>query len=68
MTERLLTYAVGRGLEAYDAPAIRQVKRQAARDDYRFESLIQGIVTSTPFQMRMAQEREISAVTEESVE
>jgi hypothetical protein len=67
MTERLLTYAVGRGLEAYDAPAIRQVKRQAARDDYRFESLIQGIVTSTPFQMRMAQEREISAETEESV-
>jgi mono/diheme cytochrome c family protein len=68
MTERLLTYALGRGLEAYDAPAIRQVKREAARDDYRFESLIQGIVTSTPFQMRMAQDREMSAATEENVE
>ena len=57
MTERLLTYALGRGLEAADAPAVRQVKREAVRADYRFSSLIQGIVTSTPFQMRMAQER-----------
>jgi mono/diheme cytochrome c family protein len=57
MTEKLLTYALGRGLEAADAPAVRQVKREAARADYRFASLIQGVVTSTPFQMRMAQER-----------
>jgi mono/diheme cytochrome c family protein len=56
-TEKLLTYALGRGLEAADAPAIRQIKREAARASYRFASLIQGIVTSTPFQMRMAQER-----------
>jgi mono/diheme cytochrome c family protein len=56
MTEKLLTYALGRGLEAYDQPAIRKVKREAARDNYRFASLIQGIVTSTPFQMRMAQD------------
>jgi cytochrome c551/c552 len=55
--ERLLTYALGRGLEAADTPAIRQVKREAARRDYRFASLIEGIVRSTPFQMRMAQER-----------
>jgi hypothetical protein len=57
VTERLLTYALGRGVEASDAPAIRQIKRQAARSNYRFASLIQGVVTSTPFQMRMAQER-----------
>jgi uncharacterized protein DUF1588/uncharacterized protein DUF1585/uncharacterized protein DUF1592 len=57
ITERLLTYALGRGLEAADTPAVRQVKREAARADYRFASLIQGIVKSTPFQMRMAQER-----------
>jgi hypothetical protein len=44
-------------VEASDAPAIRQIKRQAARSNYRFASLIQGVVTSTPFQMRMAQER-----------
>jgi hypothetical protein len=56
-TEKLLTYALGRGLEAADAPAIRQIKREAGRASYRFASLVQGIVTSTPFQMRMAQER-----------
>ena len=68
ITEKLLTYALGRGLEAADAPAVRQVKREAVRADYRFASLIQGIVASTPFQMRMAQERELTAATEEDVE
>jgi hypothetical protein len=58
MTEKLLTYALGRGLEAADAPAVRQVKREAVSADYRFASLIQGIVASTPFQMRVAQEQE----------
>jgi hypothetical protein len=57
ITEKLLTYALGRGLEAADAPAVRQAKRNGARSDYRFASLIQGIVTSTPFLMRMSQER-----------
>jgi hypothetical protein len=55
ITEKLLTYALGRGLEASDAPTVRAIKRQAA-PDYRFATLIQGIVTSTPFQMRMAHE------------
>ncbi|MEX2303584.1 MAG: DUF1592 domain-containing protein [Bryobacterales bacterium] len=68
ITEKLLTYALGRGLEAADAPAVRQVKREAAGTDYRFASLIQGIVTSTPFQMRMAQRREMSSATEENGE
>jgi hypothetical protein len=57
MTEKLLTYALGRGLEAYDAPAVRQVKREDARADYRFASLIEGIVTSTPFTMRLTREK-----------
>ena len=57
VTDRLLTYALGRGLEATDMPAVRQIKREAARENYRFASLIQGIVASTPFQMRMAQEQ-----------
>ncbi len=56
VTDRLLTYALGRGLEATDAPVVREIKRAAARDDYAFASLIQGIVASVPFQMRMAQE------------
>jgi hypothetical protein len=56
LTEKLLTYALGRGLEAADAPAVRQIKRDAAHADYRFAALIQAIVSSTPFQMRMASE------------
>jgi Protein of unknown function (DUF1592)/Protein of unknown function (DUF1588)/Protein of unknown function (DUF1585)/Protein of unknown function (DUF1587)/Protein of unknown function (DUF1595)/Planctomycete cytochrome C len=55
VTEKLLTYALGRGLEASDAPAVRQIKREARGDNFRFDSLIQGIVRSAPFQMRMAQ-------------
>ena len=55
VTERLLTYALGRGLDATDYPAVRKIKRDAAPDNYRFESLIQAIATSIPFQMRTAQ-------------
>ena len=54
MTEKLLTYALGRGLEPSDAPAVRKIKRDAARENYRFESLVRGVVTSIPFQMKMA--------------
>jgi mono/diheme cytochrome c family protein len=57
LTEKLLTYALGRGLEAFDAPAVRGIKREAARSNYTFASLVHGIVTSTPFQMSMAQDR-----------
>ena len=51
-TEKLLTFALGRGVEYYDAPAIRTVLRDAEPDGYRFSSLILGIVKSVPFQMR----------------
>ena len=51
-TEKLLTYALGRGVEYYDYPAIRAIDRDAARDNYRISSLILAIVKSTPFQMR----------------
>ena len=57
MTEKMLTYALGRGLEASDAPAIRRIKRDAARANDSFAALIQGVVTSVPFQMRMSQSR-----------
>jgi mono/diheme cytochrome c family protein len=52
MTEKLLIYALGRGLEYYDAPAVRKIVRDAAGDNYRFQTLIAGVVRSTPFQMR----------------
>ncbi|MEE8461719.1 MAG: DUF1592 domain-containing protein [Acidobacteriota bacterium] len=57
VTEKLLTYALGRGVESYDAPAIRSIIREAAPDDYRWSSLILGIVKSTPFQMRRSWEQ-----------
>ncbi len=52
LSEKMLTYALGRGLEYYDMPAVRVIVRDAARDDYRFTSLIRAIVESAPFQMR----------------
>ena len=52
MTEKMFVYALGRGIEAYDRPAIRQIVRDAARENYRFSSLVRGIVRSAAFQMR----------------
>jgi cytochrome c551/c552 len=54
--EKLLTYALGRGLEYYDQPAVRAITRTAAKDDYRVSSVIVAITKSTPFQMRRAQD------------
>jgi len=49
---KLLTYAIGRGLEGYDAPHVRKIAREAAQADYKFSSLVLGVVESVPFQMR----------------
>jgi hypothetical protein len=54
MTEKLLTFALGRGVETYDAPAVRAILREAQANDYRFSTIILGIVNSTPFTMRKA--------------
>jgi cytochrome c553 len=54
LTEKLLTYGLGRGLDYYDMPVVRKIVRDAAGDNYRFSSLVLGIVRSTPFQMRAA--------------
>jgi hypothetical protein len=54
-TEKLLTYATGRALKYYDMPVVRSIARDAAQDGNRFSALIQGIVKSDPFQMRMKQ-------------
>jgi len=55
LTEKLMTYGLGRGLEYYDAPTVRDIVRDARGQDYRFSSLVLGIVSSDPFQMRMSQ-------------
>jgi mono/diheme cytochrome c family protein len=55
VTEKLLTYALGRGVEYYDQPAIRAIVREAEPDDYRWSSLILAMVRSQPFQMRRSE-------------
>ena len=55
MTEKLLTYALGRGLEHFDMPVVRTIVRDAAKQDYKFSALVFNIVKSTPFQMKRAQ-------------
>ena len=52
LTEKLMTYGLGRGLEYYDMPTVRAIARDAGRSDYRFSSIVMGIVKSTPFQMK----------------
>jgi hypothetical protein len=52
LSEKLLTFALGRGIEYYDAPAVRKIVRDAQAENFRFSSLILGIVKSVPFQMR----------------
>jgi len=52
VTEKLLTYSLGRGLEYYDLPAVRTIARQAAPRNYSLSALITAVVESTPFRMR----------------
>jgi len=52
VTQKLLTYSLGRGLEYYDMAAVRKIVRDAAADDYRIQGIILGIINSYPFQMR----------------
>jgi mono/diheme cytochrome c family protein len=63
LTEHLLTFALGRGVEHYDAPAVRKIVRDAEKDGYRLSSLILGIVKSVPFQMRSARMNEPSVAS-----
>ncbi|NND99729.1 MAG: DUF1592 domain-containing protein [Pirellulaceae bacterium] len=54
LTEKMLTFALGRGVDADDYPAIRKIVGDASTDDFRFRAIVVGIVKSTPFQMRLA--------------
>ena len=63
--EKLLTYALGRGIEPSDMPAIRQIVRTAAQDNNRFSAFVLSIVNSPPFQMRQAEETAASGAEEQ---
>ena len=72
MTEKMLTYALGRGIEYYDMPVVREIVREMSANDYHFSSLVLGIVKSAPFQMRVKKgeaqpESVASAAAKESV-
>jgi len=52
LTEKLLTYAIGRGVDYSDAPSVRKVRREAAANEFRFSAIVLGVVESAPFQLR----------------
>jgi mono/diheme cytochrome c family protein len=62
VTEKLMTYALGRGLAYYDMPAVRAIVREQAQQGYRFSSIVMGIVKNTAFQMRMKGSEETTQV------
>jgi len=64
MTEKMLTYALGRGVDYRDMPAVRTIVRDASRDGYKFSSIVLGVVRSAPFQMRKAPEKESEVVAD----
>jgi hypothetical protein len=63
VTEKLLTYALGRGLAPYDMPTVRSLLRGAAADDYKFSSLVLGLANSTAFRMKVAQQPEVTTTS-----
>lgn len=67
VVEKLLTYALGRGLRPEDAPAVREIVRDAASDGYRFSALVAGIVSSDPFLRRMSTSAEVDAMDEKKL-
>jgi hypothetical protein len=52
LTEKLMTYALGRTVDYHDMPTVRQIVRDSAKDNYRFSAIVMNIVNSAPFQMR----------------
>jgi hypothetical protein len=62
-----MIYALGRGLEHYDAPAVRKIVHESAAGGYKFQSLILGVAKSTPFQMRTARGAEVETPTHTKV-
>jgi hypothetical protein len=61
LTEKMLTYALGRGIDYRDMPAVRAIVRDAASNNYRLSDVILGIIRSVPFQMRMTAPQEVAS-------
>src|SRR5262249_55529168 len=55
LAAKLLTYGLGRGLEYYDQPAVREIRRKTEQNDYKFSAMVLAIANSVPFQMRKQQ-------------
>ena len=68
VTEKLLTYALGRGLDYHDAPAVRKITTEAARTESHWSSLVLSIVKSVPFQMRMSRDTDVSGASTQARE
>jgi len=66
LTEKLLAYSIGRGIEYYDLPAIRRITRQSVTSDYRWSSLVLGIVRSTPFSIGIVKSAEAETAAEKA--
>ena len=62
MTQMLMTYALGRGIEYYDMPVVRGIARDAAKQNYRFSALVLGIIKSPPFQMTVTRSVDAEAI------
>ena len=60
LTQKLLTYALGRGVEYQDMPLLRKIVKESASSNYRFSSLVMSIVTSDPFQLNMKESAELT--------
>jgi hypothetical protein len=63
VTEKLMTFALGRGVEYQDMPVVRSIVREADRDNDRFVSILMGIIKSAPFQLRTKEVEETAAAT-----
>jgi hypothetical protein len=63
LTQKLMTYGLGRAVEWHDRPLVRGIAREAAKQNYRFSSIVLGIVKSAPFQMKKAQSADATVMT-----
>jgi cytochrome c551/c552 len=66
VTEKLMIYALGRGLQPYDMPSVRAIVRDTAQSNYRFSSIVMGIINSTPFQKRITLDEPVRIATQGS--
>jgi hypothetical protein len=66
VTEKLMIYALGRGLQPSDMPSVRAIVRDIAQSNYRFSSIVMGIIDSTPFQKRVTLEEPVGRIAQES--